>query len=211
MGSLWSGKPADYAGLSPSQVGELHKELEYFQMPDFTHDVMNKYPNREISNQETLDVAPFMRPAMRWDANRCHESLSISNNGRTITSNNRAKLIGVLGVLPDAPIFRVCIEDYTTIRVGYAKGQSFTSDNFNVDMGWFLCSVNCTVPRTSRCYFEQIQNNSVITFYFDKEASTISMAVNDVNFGCVFTSVVNDEGALFPCLYLSNGVALLVD
>lgn len=179
MRALRTGNPVDFDGLSNKEVERLRAEVDYYQ----------------------LDLV-----APRWDATRCSPNLTITNDERTVTGATTDWGGCLLAAAPNTSSFKVRVSG-NMVMLGYAKANAFRTDAINFKRsGWFIfCLDGCLSSGFSQCgrvYTNSIEQDSLVTVYFDKAWRTISFEVNYKHLGIAFSDIDCDDGPLLPCVEL---------
>merc|ERR1712007_280001 len=135
--------------------------------------------------------------------------VTLSRDGRTVTLNH-SDGGSARGTTPNAPSFQVCVRNLATqgtLWIGYIESAIFAP--VTEPSGWILESGTGNLLNAKdgslhlARYCCKIRHGDVVTSSFDKEACTISYAVNGVNFGVAFEQVYSDL-SLFPFILLDT-------
>lgn len=188
IASMRSGRPVRFDGLCEQRAEALRNELDYYQLR-----------------------CDALAPQTRWDARRCSDHLTLSDDDRTATKTKGSGFNAAIAVPIEVESYRVQIRTRGAsgaIMVGYVKACDFdlAANNFQWN-GWFINASDGALYSgfgdDCRRYCGALFEGDIVEVFFDMVACTVSFSVNGTNHGIAFTSV-SDGGSILPCVELGN-------
>lgn len=201
------GDAVETEGLTGKQIHKLAEECDYFQLP-------NEAPAPMSSR----------RGPLKWDALRCHRSLSLSSASRVVTKGSGGGgWKAAMASRPGIASFKIRILTFGSlgdVMVGYAK-RDMSADGPNYhDKGWFLqCGLGSLwSPNDSgRAYCEPLRIGDVLEVCFDAETSQICFLGQSgqhlgAHLGIAFSGIDVGDYPPFPCVELwGDGASVAIE
>eukprot|EP01118_Nematostelium_gracile_P002210 TRINITY_DN12440_c0_g1_i1.p1 TRINITY_DN12440_c0_g1~~TRINITY_DN12440_c0_g1_i1.p1 ORF type:complete len:314 (+),score=78.82 TRINITY_DN12440_c0_g1_i1:32-973(+) len=189
-------------GLTKSELDELSKELEYYQIP------MPSQPDQSSTTSSQW----------QWDSSNTGSGIILSHEHKRASRTNSNGHSAVIG---DASVTTFQLRFINRGTNGWAmvglapQTLKINSYDYN-NCGWYLFLRDGTLYSQSgdngRQYTSAIKNNSIIQVNHNKEKGTISFSIDEQDQGIAYHNIPSDM-VLYPCvgLYQANSSIEIVD